>query len=51
MITGPAGIVLGIICHNKGESLGKWAATANGALLANAIILVIAFVGLLGAVS
>lgn len=23
VITGPAGVVLGIICHNKGESLGK----------------------------
>ncbi|MGY2116527.1 hypothetical protein ACW9HR_21690 [Nocardia gipuzkoensis] len=25
---GPAGIILGIIGHNKGESLGKWAAIA-----------------------
>jgi hypothetical protein len=49
VITGPAGIVLGIIGHNKGESLGKWAALANGAVLAIAIILVVAFVGFLGA--
>ncbi|MEV4234774.1 hypothetical protein ACIBJI_02835 [Nocardia sp. NPDC050408] len=51
VITGPAGIVLGIIGHNKGESLGKWAAIANGAVLAIAVILVIAFVGFLGAFS
>ncbi|WP_433199215.1 hypothetical protein ACQP1G_06175 [Nocardia sp. CA-107356] len=49
VITGPAGIVLGIIGHNKGESFGKWAAIANGAVLAIAIVLVIAFVGFLGA--
>ncbi|MEV5834024.1 hypothetical protein [Nocardia sp. NPDC052112] len=51
VITGPAGIVLGIIGHNKGESLGKWAAIANGAVLAIAVVLVIAFVGFLGAFS
>ncbi|MGW4325530.1 hypothetical protein ACWEKR_06515 [Nocardia sp. NPDC004573] len=28
MLFGPAGIILGIIGHNKGESLGKWAAIA-----------------------
>ncbi|WP_327093761.1 hypothetical protein OIE68_26400 [Nocardia vinacea] len=51
VITGPAGIVLGIIGHNKGESLGKWAAIANGAVLAIAVVLVIALVGFLGAFS
>ncbi|MEV4126049.1 hypothetical protein [Nocardia sp. NPDC049707] len=51
VITGPAGIVLGIIGHNKGESLGKWAAIANGAVLAIAVILVIAFIGFVGAFS
>ncbi|WP_330250336.1 hypothetical protein OG874_29370 [Nocardia sp. NBC_00565] len=51
VITGPAGIVLGIIGHNKGESLGKWAAIANGVVLALAIVLVIAFIGFLGAFS
>ncbi|MEV6134899.1 hypothetical protein AB0L63_02280 [Nocardia sp. NPDC051990] len=51
VITGPAGIVLGIISHNKGESLGKWAVIANGAVLAIAVILVIAFIGFLGAFS
>jgi hypothetical protein len=28
ILFGPAGIVLGIVGHNKGESLGKWAAIA-----------------------
>ncbi|MBF6466600.1 hypothetical protein IU427_15630 [Nocardia beijingensis] len=28
MLFGPAGIILGIIGNNKGESLGKWAAIA-----------------------
>ncbi|WP_433758938.1 hypothetical protein [Nocardia sp. CA-135398] len=51
VITGPAGIVLGIIGHNKGESLGKWAAITNGAVLAIAVILVIAFVGFIGGFS
>lgn len=30
ILFGPAGIVLGIVGHNKGESLGKWAAIASG---------------------
>ncbi|MFI9410714.1 hypothetical protein [Nocardia gamkensis] len=28
ILFGPAGIILGIVGHNKGESLGKWAAIA-----------------------
>ncbi|WP_433628716.1 hypothetical protein [Nocardia sp. CA-120079] len=51
VITGPAGIVLGVIGHSKGESLGKWAAIANGAVLAIAVVLAIAFIGFLGALS
>ncbi|QBS41391.1 hypothetical protein DMB37_15920 [Nocardia sp. CS682] len=30
ILFGPAGIVLGLIGHSKGESLGKWAAIASG---------------------
>ncbi|MGK8522156.1 hypothetical protein ACRS6B_11650 [Nocardia asteroides] len=30
ILFGPAGIILGIVGHNKGESLGKWAAIAAG---------------------
>lgn len=30
ILFGPAGIVLGIIGHNKGEPLGKWAAITAG---------------------
>ncbi|MEU7631441.1 hypothetical protein AB0C34_15855 [Nocardia sp. NPDC049220] len=30
ILFGPAGIALGIVGHNKGESLGKWAAIAAG---------------------
>ncbi|MFG2185761.1 hypothetical protein ACGFNT_11955 [Nocardia iowensis] len=30
ILFGPAGIVLGIVGHNKGEPLGKWAAITSG---------------------
>jgi hypothetical protein len=39
---GPAGIVLGIIGHKKGESLGKWAAIASAISLIIGLILIYA---------
>ncbi|MEV4234772.1 MULTISPECIES: hypothetical protein [unclassified Nocardia] len=39
---GPVGIILGIIGHKKGESLGKWAAIASAISLVIGIILVYA---------
>ncbi|OCF87949.1 hypothetical protein AW168_23160 [Nocardia brasiliensis] len=30
ILFGPAGIILGIVGHTKGEPLGKWAAIAAG---------------------
>lgn len=30
ILFGPAGIVLGIVAHTRGEPLGKWAAVAAG---------------------
>ncbi|WP_062986440.1 DUF4190 domain-containing protein [Nocardia anaemiae] len=39
---GPVGIVLGIIGHKKGESLGKWAAIASAISLVIGLILVYA---------
>jgi len=39
---GPAGIILGIIGHNKGESLGKWAAIASAISLVVGFILIYA---------
>jgi hypothetical protein len=49
VLTGPAGITLGIVGHVKGESLGKWAAIANGVVLALAIVLAVLFFGFLSA--
>ncbi|MEV6134901.1 hypothetical protein AB0L63_02290 [Nocardia sp. NPDC051990] len=39
---GPVGIILGIIGHRKGESLGKWAAIASAISLIVGLILVYA---------
>lgn len=39
---GPVGIILGIIGHKKGESLGKWAALVSAISLAIGLILVYA---------
>ncbi|SNY80932.1 integrin beta 8 [Nocardia amikacinitolerans] len=39
ILFGPAGIVFGILGHNKGEPLGKWAAIAAGAALVIGLIL------------
>ncbi|WP_330250338.1 hypothetical protein OG874_29380 [Nocardia sp. NBC_00565] len=36
---GPAGIILGLIAHNKGESLGKWAAIVSALTLIIGLIL------------
>ncbi|WP_283206637.1 hypothetical protein [Nocardia cyriacigeorgica] len=43
ILFGPAGIILGIIGHNKGEPLGKWAAVAAGVAMAIGLILTFAF--------
>ncbi|VFA99640.1 DUF4190 domain-containing protein [Nocardia cyriacigeorgica] len=43
ILFGPAGIILGIIGHNKGEPLGKWAAIAAGVAMAIGLILTFAF--------
>lgn len=48
VVTAPAGIIFGIVGHSKGEQLGKWAAIANGVVLALAIVLVVAVVGIAG---
>ncbi|WP_051152735.1 DUF4190 domain-containing protein [Nocardia niigatensis] len=42
---GIAGIVLGVIGHNKGEPLGKWAAVASGVALVVGIIIGVAIYG------
>ncbi|WP_051133387.1 DUF4190 domain-containing protein [Nocardia paucivorans] len=39
ILFGPAGIVLGLIGHNKGEPWGKWAAIAAGAGLVVGLVL------------
>ncbi|TQM30562.1 hypothetical protein [Nocardia bhagyanarayanae] len=39
ILFGPAGIVFGILGHNKGEPLGRWAAIAAGAALVIGLIL------------
>jgi len=50
LLTGPAGIVLGIIGHQKGESLGIGAAIVNGVLLALMVLVMVFVVGALWAV-
>ncbi|MTE15441.1 hypothetical protein [Nocardia aurantiaca] len=42
---GIAGIVLGVIGHNKGEPLGKWAAVAAGVAMVLGIIIGVAIYG------
>jgi hypothetical protein len=39
ILFGPAGIILGVIGHNKGESLGKWAAIVSGIALVVGLVL------------
>lgn len=39
ILFGPAGIVLGLVGHSKGESLGKWAAIAAGVGLVTGLAL------------
>ncbi|MEV0245031.1 hypothetical protein AB0H76_00420 [Nocardia sp. NPDC050712] len=39
--SGPAGVILGVVGHSKGEPLGKWAAIANGVSVALALILIL----------
>ncbi|MEU8896396.1 hypothetical protein [Nocardia sp. NPDC048505] len=41
IVSGPAGVVLGIVGHSKGEQLGKWGAIANGVSVALALILLL----------
>ncbi|MET7771556.1 hypothetical protein [Nocardia sp. NPDC005366] len=48
IVTAPTGLILGLVGHAKGEPLGKWAAIVNGVVLALAIVLVVAFVGIMG---
>ncbi|MGV9612039.1 DUF4190 domain-containing protein [Nocardia xishanensis] len=39
ILFGPAGIVFGILGHNKGEPLGRWAAIASGVALVAGLVL------------
>ncbi|WP_067451600.1 hypothetical protein [Nocardia alba] len=48
LVTAPTGVVLGLVGHAKGEPLGKWAAIANGAIAALAVVLVLVFMALIG---
>ncbi|MGW0245411.1 hypothetical protein ACWDYH_02105 [Nocardia goodfellowii] len=49
--TGPAGVILGIVGHAKGEQLGKWAAIANGFSVALALVLILIGVAALNSTS
>ncbi|MGW4189442.1 hypothetical protein ACWEE1_14535 [Nocardia sp. NPDC004823] len=48
LVTAPTGIVLGVVGHAKGEQMGKWAAIANGAVAALAVLLFVLFVAAIG---
>ncbi|MFI5499366.1 hypothetical protein ACIA5E_09910 [Nocardia asteroides] len=48
LITAPTGIVLGVVGHAKGESMGKWAAIANGAVAALAVLVFVLFIAAIG---
>ncbi|MFC9893683.1 hypothetical protein ACFVMC_08310 [Nocardia sp. NPDC127579] len=41
IVSGPVGVVLGMIGHSKGEPLGKWGAIANGVSVAIALLLLV----------
>lgn len=43
ILFGPAGIVLGVVGHTKGESLGKWAAIVSAVALIAGLLLGLAF--------
>lgn len=45
-LTGPLGIIFGVIGHNKGEELGKWAAIASGVTMALGVALGLLIFGL-----
>jgi len=43
ILFGPVGIVLGVIGHSRGESLGKWAAIVSAVALVVGLLLGLAF--------